>query len=194
MKDFEAYFQQLSEIKETWEIYQIFEGERKKFLSEVQGYNAEIQAHQEILKDYRRQIREAKQELESIFALKQKEEIELEALKENKSKQKLKNIIKSLHQERQKIKEKKHEFMPSVLKEVEVYDQNKQKQTLQPVHNIYSEDLYKKYRVNLKESRELKNKVMELELENMQLKVEIRDFYTEMALKERMEFESKEEK
>lgn len=184
MKNFEFFFQQLSEIKEVWEIYQIFENERKKFLEETKEYNAEIQAHQDILRGYRQQIKEIKQELEELRQLKQEEEEALRNLKDKKTKQRIDNMVHALASEKENIKDKKKQILPNTLKEVQVYTQDNKVQKMKPAQNLYGEELYKKYRVALKESRELKNKIADLELENLQLNIEIRDFYAEIALQE----------
>ena len=42
--------------------------------------------------------------------------------------------------------------------------------------------MYKKYRVAFKENHTLKSRLSELELENKRLHIELRDFYSELAL------------
>lgn len=186
MKNFDLFFQKLVDIKETWEIYKIFENERERFVQEREEYQIEIQKDQEKLRQYRNEIIELKNEIQSLKKQKEVYEKSLELLQEKKIKQRIKNDINKLSQEKNQLKEKKQEVLPDALLDVEVFLDNGEIKKLKTARRIYDESLFAMYRIALKEGREFRNKIAELELENSQLKIELRDFHTEIVLKERM--------
>ncbi|WP_147277557.1 nickel-binding protein Mua [Helicobacter mustelae] len=176
--------EKINDIKDTWEIYKIFESERQKFKEEEKEYSGEIQSYQEILRDYRQKIKLTKLELEGLQKKIKEEEEALSSLKEKKDQHKILEMMQTLQQQKKQIQEKKRKIMPNALKEVKVYNKHGKIAGMQPAENLYGEELYQKYRVALKESRELKNKISDLELENRQLRIEVRDSYAELALQE----------
>ena len=187
MKNFDLFFQKLVDIKESWEIFRIFESEREKFAREQEEYDAELEKTQENLRIYRNKIAELKKEVAKLQTQKENHEKSLKLLEEKKTKQRIKNQVKKIEEEKKEIKEKKQEIFPDAMSQVEVFDENGEIKKMRCVRRIYDESLYNKYRIALKEGREFRNKIAELELENSRLKIELRDFCNEIALKERLE-------
>ncbi|WP_104697745.1 MULTISPECIES: nickel-binding protein Mua [unclassified Helicobacter] len=186
MKDFNLFFQKLVDIKESWEIFKIFENEREKFSQEKEEYQIEIQKDQEKLRQCRNEILELRAEVLELKKQKEAYEESLVGLKEKRVRQNVQKNVEKLMKEKDALKNKKQEVLPEELKEVEVFLENGEIKKLRAARKVYDESLFSKYRIALKEGREFRNKIAELELENSQLKIELRDAYTEMILKERM--------
>lgn len=187
MKNFDIFFQKLVDIKESWEIFKVFESERQKFMQDAEEYHNELEKNQEFLAKVRAQITESKNELEALHKQIKSEERSLSALREKKTKTKIKTQIQNLEEKREKLKEDQKEILPSSLKKIEVFDENGEIKILKSVHRVYDSEVFNRYRIALKENRILRNKVAEFELSNSQLKIELRDLHSEITIKEREE-------
>ena len=139
MKDFNIFFQKLIDIKESWEIFKLFEAERQKFIKDTNEYRDELEKSQ------------------------------------------------TLEEQQENLKASQKEILPSSLKSIEVFDENGEIKLLKSVRHVYDSEVFNKYRVALKENRILRDKIAEFELSNSQLKIELRDLYSEIAIKEREE-------
>lgn len=187
MKNFDIFFQKLVDIKESWEIFKVFESERQKFMQDAEEYHNELEKNQEFLAKVRAQITESKNELEALHRQIKSEERSLSALREKKTKTKIKTQIQNLEEKREKLKEDQKEILPSSLKKIEVFDENGEIKILKSVRRVYDSEVFNRYRIALKENRILRNKVAEFELSNSQLKIELRDLHSEITIKEREE-------
>lgn len=187
MKDFNIFFQKLIDIKESWEIFKLFEAERQKFIKDTNEYRDELEKSQELLAKVRAQITEGKQELESLHKQIEAQKKSIALLEEKKSKAKIKAQIKTLQEQQENLKASQKEILPSSLKSIEVFDENGEIKLLKSVRHVYDSEVFNKYRVALKENRILRDKIAEFELSNSQLKIELRDLYSEIAIKEREE-------
>ena len=187
MKDFNIFFQKLIDIKESWEIFKLFEAERQKFIKDTNEYRDELEKSQELLAKVRAQIAEGKQELESLHKQIEAQKKSIALLEEKKTKTKIKAQIKTLEEQQENLKASQKEILPSSLKSIEVFDENGEIKLLKSVRHVYDSEVFNKYRVALKENRILRDKIAEFELSNSQLKIELRDLYSEIAIKEREE-------
>lgn len=187
MKDFNILFQKLIDIKESWEIFKLFEAERQKFIKDTNEYRDELEKSQELLAKVRAQITEGKQELESLHKQIEAQKKSIALLEEKKSKAKIKAQIKTLEEQKENLKASQKEILPSSLKSIEVFDENGEIKLLKSVRHVYDSEVFNKYRVALKENRILRDKIAEFELSNSQLQIELRDLYSEIAIKEREE-------
>ncbi len=187
MKDFNILFQKLIDIKESWEVFKLFETERQKFIKDSHEYYSELEKNQELLAKVRAQITESKQELESLHKQIETQQKTIALLEEKKSKAKIKAQIKTLEEKKESLKASQKEILPSSLKSIEVFDENGEIRLLKSVRHVYDSEVFNKYRVALKENRILRDKIAEFELTNSQLKIELRDLYSEIAIKEREE-------
>ncbi len=187
MKDFNILFQKLIDIKESWEIFKLFEAERQKFIKDTNEYRDELEKSQELLAKVRAQITEGKQELESLHKQIEAQKNSIALLEEKKTKTKIKAQIKTLEEQKENLKASQKEILPSSLKSIEVFDENGEIKLLKSVRHVYDSEVFNKYRVALKENRILRDKIAEFELSNSQLKIELRDLYSEIAIKEREE-------
>lgn len=187
MRDFNIFFQKLIDIKESWEIFKLFEAERQKFIKDTNEYRDELEKSQELLAKVRAQITEGKQELESLHKQIEAQKKSIALLEEKKSKAKIKAQIKTLQEQKENLKASQKEILPSSLKSIEVFDENGEIKLLKSVRHVYDSEVFNKYRVALKENRILRDKIAEFELSNSQLKIELRDLYSEIAIKEREE-------
>lgn len=187
MKDFNILFQKLIDIKESWEIFKLFEAERQKFIKDTNEYRDELEKSQELLAKVRAQITEGKQELESLHKQIEAQKKSIALLEEKKTKAKIKAQIKTLEEQKENLKASQKEILPSSLKSIEVFDENGEIKLLKSVRHVYDSEVFNKYRVALKENRILRDKIAEFELTNSQLKIELRDLYSEIAIKEREE-------
>lgn len=187
MRDFNIFFQKLIDIKESWEIFKLFEAERQKFIKDTNEYRDELEKSQELLAKVRAQITEGKQELESLHKQIEAQKKSIALLEEKKTKTKIKAQIKTLQEQQENLKASQKEILPSSLKSIEVFDENGEIKLLKSVRHVYDSEVFNKYRVALKENRILRDKIAEFELSNSQLKIELRDLYSEIAIKEREE-------
>ncbi|MDO7253827.1 nickel-binding protein Mua [Helicobacter cappadocius] len=181
---FQEFVQKSSEIKETWEIAKLFEEEREKFKQELLNYENEIKQAKKFLKDFRAESSRIKEEIKELEELKLKRIQEIQALREEVFKQKIKKKISKLKVEKDEIQhEKKDEILPKPVEMIDIYLKDGSVAKARPTKKVYTDTLYKKYRVVLKENKSLKDRILEFELENSKLKIELRDFYTEDMLK-----------
>lgn len=181
---FQDFIEKSSDIKESWEIAQLFEEEREKFKQEIFSYKQDILQAKKTLKKMRLQIADSKDKIEKFEELKNQKISEIEAIKQDLFKQKIKkNISKLNHEKYQMINEKKEEILPKPLETVDIYLKDGSVAKARPAKRIFTDNLYKKYRVILKENKILKEQILEFELENSKLKIELRDFYAEDILK-----------
>lgn len=183
-KIFQDFIQKSSEIRETWEIVQLFEEERAKFKQEFLTYENEIKQAKKLLKELRLQSSKIKEEILTMKELKEKKTKEMQELRQDLFKQKIKKNISKLRLEKDQIQhEKKDEILPKPLEAIDIYLKDGTIAKARPTKKVFTDALYKKYRVILKENKALKDQMLEYELENSKLKIELRDFYTEDMLK-----------
>ncbi len=169
----------LQDIKEGWEIMSAIKIKSDTFAKEIKSYKDEINALQNQLKTMRKTIKTTQQQLLTLESQKQATTEELQSLQKDFNIKKIQAQSKTQHQ---KIQENRSAILPGALKNVEIYLKDGSITKAKPAQKVFGEDLYKKYRVELKENRVLKNKISELELENKRLEIELRDFYAELQL------------
>ena len=187
MKNFDMFFKKLVDIKESWEIFRVFEEEREKFAKEAEEYHRDLQESQELLRVCRNQIHEDKSELEKLKKQIQAQEKALKLLKEKRLKCRVKTKVDEIQEEKKILNQKRKEILPQPISEVEVFTENGEIKSLKASRRLYNEELFSQYRITMKENRIFRNRVSELELENAQLKIELRDLQREIALQERLE-------
>ncbi|PAF53921.1 hypothetical protein BKH42_03985 [Helicobacter sp. 13S00482-2] len=171
-------------MKEVWEIAKLFEEERERFKQESLNYETEIKQAKKLLKDFRSQCAIIKKEVAELQAIKDEKTKEIQTLKEDIFKQKIKNNISRLKKEKDDIKnEKKDEILPKPIELIDIYLKDGSIAKAKPTKRVFTDALYKRYRVILKENKSLKEQILEFELENSKLKIELRDFYAEDMLK-----------
>ncbi|WP_095295139.1 nickel-binding protein Mua [Helicobacter sp. 13S00482-2] len=181
---FQEFIQKSSDIKEVWEIAKLFEEERERFKQESLNYETEIKQAKKLLKDFRSQCAIIKKEVAELQAIKDEKTKEIQTLKEDIFKQKIKNNISRLKKEKDDIKnEKKDEILPKPIELIDIYLKDGSIAKAKPTKRVFTDALYKRYRVILKENKSLKEQILEFELENSKLKIELRDFYAEDMLK-----------
>ncbi|PAF41545.1 hypothetical protein BJI48_08390 [Helicobacter sp. 11S02596-1] len=181
-------------MKESWELVRLFEDERERFKQEILSYQEEISQAKAKLKKIRQQVEESKNEVQKLEETKQEKIDEIKDIKRHLFEQKIKKNISKLKNEKlQIINEKKEEILPKPLELIEIYLKDGTVAKARPVKRVFTDGLYKKYRVILKENKILKEQILELELENSKLKIELRDFYAEDMLKANQSLDHKTE-
>ncbi|PAF52872.1 hypothetical protein BKH44_00250 [Helicobacter sp. 13S00477-4] len=171
-------------MKESWEVFRLFEEEREKFKQEIFSYEQEIFQAKEKLKKIRLRYIKLKNEMNDIEEIKQKKIQEINEIKQYLFKQKIqKNISKLKNEKSNLLGEKKEALLPKPVEMIDIYLKDGSIAKARPVKKIFTDILYKKYRVLLKENKSLKEHILDFELENSKLKIELRDFYTEDMIK-----------
>lgn len=183
MRDLSYLSEKLADIKDSWKVFEIFEKERAKLKQEAKQYDQDLQQNQELLARLRAQITECKHELKNLQEeILQKKET-LNYLREKELKQQINMEMEDCAKQRQRIKQRS--LLPKQLKIIEVFDEQGNIKKLKAVRRVYDSEMFNQYRITLKENRLFREKLMQYELENSQLKIELRDFFSEMALQER---------
>lgn len=182
---FQDFIEKSSEIKESWEIARLFEAEREKFRQDIAIYEREINQAKATLRDIRLKTLDLKDEIEKLNAKKEETITQINEINQDLFRHKIKKNISNLkHEKYQIVHEKKEEILPKPIESVDIYLKDGSIAKARPVKKIFSDMLYKKYRIILRENRSLKEQILEFELENSKLKIEVRDFYTEDILRE----------
>lgn len=169
----------LQDIQEGWKLAGAIADRQAALQKELQGYKDEILASQATLKSLRAKVAEYKSVLATLESKERQARQELARLHDEIS---IQTIIKESKLANQKLQESRKQILPGSLKSVEIYLKDGSIAKAKPAQKIFGEDVYKKYRVAFKENHTLKSRLSELELENKRLHIELRDFYSELAL------------
>lgn len=169
----------IDEIRECWEITGIIDDKRQSLQKEFDSYKKEILASQKKLKELRAQESALKDELKTLESKRGEIKEEIAKLRNDLSVQ---QAINNSKKDSIDVQQARKSILPGALKSVEIYLKDGSIAKAKPAQKVFGEDVYKKYRVELKENRTLKAELSKIELENKRLNIELRDFYTEMAL------------
>lgn len=178
----------LEQIKESWELAGVIIDKADSLQKELQSYKDEILSSQATLKDLRAKESALKEQIQELESKKRNASNELAKLNDEISVQKIINQAKKAKLE---LQESRKQILPGSLKSVQIYLKDGSIAKAKPAQKIFSEDVYKKYRVAFKENRTLKIHISSLELENKRLQIELRDFYSDLALEGMGALESK---
>lgn len=165
MKDkaiFERFIQEERQIQESWQIFELFEEERRKWREELAHLEADREAAQKAIDALTLQVIEVQESLERAKEqLKEREEALLE-------------VIVPLMEE-------------SALDYLEVIGKGGKVVKARAARNYYPEayvaTLFKE-REELLGEKGMRERVLDLELENAKLKIELRDLANEAKLEE----------
>ena len=169
----------LQDIQEGWKLAGAIADRQAALQKELQGYKDEILASQATLKSLRTKVAECKSALATLESKERQARQELARLHDEIS---IQTIIKESKLANEKLQESRKQILPGSLKSVEIYLKDGSIAKAKPAQKLFGEDVYKKYRVAFKENHTLKSRLSELELENKRLHIELRDFYSELAL------------
>ncbi|WP_199766083.1 nickel-binding protein Mua [Helicobacter salomonis] len=187
MKDsiFQEFIQKAPEIKEKWELVRLFEEERQKFQEELQVYENEITQARSALKDLRAQLLEAKTHLKDLQNRHQSKKEEIKAIQQELLTHKVQRdlVLQQKHKQELLDQAEDPELLPQPVDFVEIYLKDRSIAKARPAKRFFGDQLYRKYRVLLRENRALKDRIFELDLENSTLKIELRDIKTKDFLK-----------
>lgn len=172
---------ELNEVQEGWEIIKTIQTKTRKFLEEISGYKSEIATLQVQLRILRKEMLGTQEQIKILNDKKSALNDELEVLQRHLD---VKKIQYDAYTKQQAILNRRDKILPSALKSIDIYLKDGSTTKAKPAQKIFSEDLYKKYRVELKENHILKHRISELELEKKRLEIELRDFYTDLRLEE----------
>lgn len=181
----------LDEITEGWEAIKTIQSKTNKFLEKINDYKNEIDTLQEQLRLLRKEERSIQAYLKTFDDKKIAINEELQELQKQLE---IKKIRHNSQAEQQELINDRNKILPGALRSVEIYLKDGSITKAKPAQRLFSEDLYKKYRVELKENRILKARISELELENKRLEIELRDFLTDLKLEGMGALESKKDK
>ncbi|PAF42326.1 hypothetical protein BKH45_04770 [Helicobacter sp. 11S03491-1] len=171
-------------MKESWEVARLFEEERERFAQEVLSYKNEIAQAKIALKEIRHKVIKYKNQIKTLEDTKEEKTNEINQIKQEIFKQKIKKNLSKLRSEKhQIIHEKREEILPKPLETIDIYLKDGTIAKARPVKKTFTDTLYKKYRILLKENKMLQEQILDFELENSKLKIELRDFYAEDILK-----------
>ncbi|WP_205589497.1 MULTISPECIES: nickel-binding protein Mua [Helicobacter] len=186
MKDsiFQEFIQKAPEIKEKWELVRLFEEERQKFQEELQVYDNEITQAREVLKGLRAELLEARAHLKDLQQRHQSKKEEIKAIQQELLTHKVQRDLLAQQNNKEKLLEQDDaQLLPQPLSFVEIYLKDRSVAKARPAKRFFGDQLYRKYRVLLRENRALKDRIFELDLENSTLKIELRDIKTKDFLK-----------
>lgn len=169
----------IQDIKDSWDMRGFIGRKKKEIAEEIKSYKQEILTYQDELKGLRKELTEGKNTIEDLESQKQKLQEEITQLTQDLIVEKAKSGVKA---EQKKVLESRQKLLPAALKSVQIYLKDGSVAKAKPAQKLFSEDIYKKYRVELKENHILKTQLSELELENKRLSIELRDFYAELML------------
>lgn len=169
----------IQDIKDSWDMRGFIGRKKKEIAEEIKSYKQEILTYQDELKGLRKELTEGKNTIEDLESQKQKLQEEITQLTQDLIVEKAKSGNKA---EQKKVLESRQKLLPAALKSVQIYLKDGSVAKAKPAQKLFSEDIYKKYRVELKENHILKTQLSELELENKRLSIELRDFYAELML------------
>ncbi|GMB92533.1 nickel-binding protein Mua [Helicobacter bizzozeronii] len=175
---FQEFIKKAPMMKEKWEVVQLFEEERQKFQEELRSYEQEIEQARAVLKKLRAEVMETKESLKNLQKRQKDKEQEMQQLKEELLSHRVKRDLLVLEKDKEFLQEDSHEPLPQPVSLVEIYLKDRSVAKARPAKRFFGEQLYRKYRVLLRENHMLKDKLFKLDLENSTLKVELRDIKT----------------
>ncbi|WP_205588350.1 nickel-binding protein Mua [Helicobacter vulpis] len=182
MKDsiFQEFIQKAPEIKEKWEVVRLFEEERQKFQEELQVYENEIAQARAVLKDLRAELLEARTHLKELENRQQSKKEEIKVIQQELFSHKVQRDLVAQQKHKQELLDQAQdeELLPQPVDFVEIYLKDRSVAKARPAKRFFGDQLYRKYRVLLRENRALKDRIFELDLENSTLKIELRDIKT----------------
>ncbi|WP_199769195.1 nickel-binding protein Mua [Helicobacter cynogastricus] len=180
---FQEFIQKAPDIKEKWEIVRLFEEERQKFQEELQAYENEIAQARSALKTLRSELIEAKNHLKDLEARHQNKKEEIKTLQQELFTHKVQRDLVLKQKNREERLEQDEELLPQPVSFVEIYLKDRSVAKARPAKRFFGDQLYRKYRVLLRENKALKDRIFELDLENSTLKIELRDIKTKEFLR-----------
>ena len=134
----------LQEIKENWEIVGIIAHKKETLQKELNSYKSDIADSQAILKDLRAKEAELKDTLNELTTKKYEVSEELSRLRDELSVQK---VINNAKRAKLDLQETRKQILPGALRSVQIYLKDGSIAKAKPAQKIFSEDIYKKYRV-----------------------------------------------
>ena len=143
----------LEQIKESWELAGVIIDKADSLQKELQSYKDEILSSQATLKDLRAKESALKEQIQELESKKRNASNELAKLHDEISVQK---IITQAKKAKLELQESRKQILPGSLKSVQIYLKDGSIAKAKPAQKIFSEDVYKKYRVAFKENRTLK--------------------------------------
>ncbi|CAM2749523.1 nickel-binding protein Mua [Helicobacter felis] len=180
---FQEFIQKAPDIKEKWEIVRLFEEERQKFQEELQAYENEIAQARSALKALRSELMEAKNHLKDLENRHQNKKEEIKTLQQELFTHKVQRDLVLKQKNREERLEQDEELLPQPVSFVEIYLKDRSVAKARPAKRFFGDQLYRKYRVLLRENKALKDRIFELDLENSTLKIELRDIKTKEFLR-----------
>lgn len=165
-------------MKEGWEVVQLFEEERQRFQEELRSYEQEIEQARAVLKNLRAEVMETKESLKKLEERQKSKEQEMQQIKEELLSHRVKRDLLVLEKDKSFLESDNSEPLPQPVGFVEIYLKDHSIAKARPAKRFFGEQLYRKYRVLLRENRMLKDKLFKLDLENSTLKIELRDIKT----------------
>ncbi|PAF44566.1 nickel-binding protein Mua [Helicobacter sp. 11S02629-2] len=191
-KVFLEFITKLGTIKEAWQIEEIFDKEKLKFLNFLDSKNAELESKEEELKLVTQDLLEANTLLKDAHSELNLLRIELADLQSKAKLYKTKleketledNDVESNTQSKDflDIEYFFKEFAPLDIVNVHVKNGNIARARI--AQKVYGEELYSYYKKGIVKLINLKDKVLELELTNSKLEVELKNLYMEDTYKE----------
>ncbi|CRF46173.1 nickel-binding protein Mua [Helicobacter heilmannii] len=178
---FQEFIKKAPEMKESWEVVQLFEEERQKFQEELQAYEEEIENARAVLRDLRAQMVQTKDQIKELQTLQKSKEEEIQEIRQELLSHKIKRDLWQLEKDKPELQES-NEPLPQALEVVEIYLKDHSIARARPAKRYFADQLYRQYRVLLRENHVLKDRVFGLDLENSTLKIELRDRQTQEKL------------
>lgn len=169
----------LQDIKDSWDMRGFIGRKKDELAEEIKSYKQEILTYQDELKDLRKELADGKHTIEDLESKKQRLEEDIKQLTQELKVEQAKSEVKA---EQKEVLNSRQKLLPAALKSVQIYLKDGSVAKAKPAQKLFGEDIYKKYRVELKENHILKMQLTELELENKRLSIELRDFYAELVL------------
>ncbi|WP_233709638.1 nickel-binding protein Mua [Helicobacter suis] len=179
---FQEFIKKAPKMKEHWEVVQLFEEERQKFQEELQAYEDEIKQARGVLRDLRAQVAQIKKKLKDLQVYRQDKEEEIKQIKQELLSHQIQRDLLHLQKDKPEIPDSEQEPLPQPVEFVEIYLKDHSIAKARPAKRFFSDQLYRQYRVLLRENRMLKDRVFGLDLENSTLKIELRDLKTQNLL------------
>ncbi|BDQ28362.1 nickel-binding protein Mua [Helicobacter ailurogastricus] len=179
---FEEFIKKASEMKESWEVVQLFEEERQKFHEELQAYEEEIENARAVLRDLRAQVMQTKEQIKELQDCQKSKEEEIQEIRQELLSHKIKRDLLQLEKDKPDIPQSSDEPLPQALEVVEIYLKDRSIARARPAKRYFGDQLYRQYRVLLRENHVLKDRIFGLDLENSTLKIELRDRQTQDKL------------
>ncbi|WP_240329518.1 nickel-binding protein Mua [Helicobacter suis] len=179
---FQEFIKKASKMKEHWEVVQLFEEERQKFHEELQAYEDEIKQARGVLRDLRAQVTQIKEKLKDLQVYKEEKEEEIKQIKQELLSYQIQRDLSHLQKDKPEIPDLEQEPLPQPVEFVEIYLKDHSIAKARPAKRFFSDQIYRQYRVLLRENHMLKDRIFGLDLENSTLKIELRDLKTQNLL------------